>query len=790
MLKNYFKIAFRNLRNSKLYSAINISGMAVSLAACILLLLWVKDELSFDHFHKNIDNIYKIAANMGQDGKETIWDNTPAPLGYFAQKELPEVAAASRVSGKWDVSYFEYNNKKFNETSNGLVDPAFFSIFSFPLVKGNPLQPFTDDQSVILSESVAAKIFGTENPIGKTLKADDKKLYHVTGVMQDMPKNSSIRYNVVFNFNQLNQNYNGKGYWKSLNEDWGNYNFDTYLQLKPGSNAATVAQKLTLMHRRYQPGEFTKSLSYLINPVSKMHLYASSGKENGMMVVRIFFIVAVIVLLIACINYVNLITARAAKRSKEISLRKIIGAGKANLFWQFLSESFIIFIISLVVATIIIYLVMPLYNDVAGKQIVFKPLSAEVLAVYGITLLATFLLAGIYPAITLSSFKPLEAMKGKLSGLGSKGSFRKVLVVVQFTFSIILIVSTIIISKQLKFIREKNLGYDKENIFVLNMREIGNHYDAAKAELMKQPGVIGVTESGGDLMENGSSTGDIDWDGKALSQQNFIINQMAVEKDFLQVLNIKLAEGKTFSGTPADSTNFILNETAIKQMGIKNPIGKRLTFHEKKGVIIGVAKDFHFASLHQKIEPLALFYNPGWIWKMYIKTTAKDAPKAIAAASALWKKYNPDYTFEYTFLDDAFDDVYKSDTRIGKLFNCFAVITIFISCLGLFGLVTFTAESKVKEIGVRKVLGAGVPQIVTMLSKDFLILVIIAGAVAFPAAWWGLRKFLEGYAYRTDMNWWVFAAAGVVTLLIAVTTISFKAVQAALANPVKSLRTE
>jgi putative ABC transport system permease protein len=790
MLKNYFKIAFRNLRNSKLYSAINISGMAVSLAACILLLLWVKDELSFDHFHKNINSIYKIAANMGQDGKETIWDNTPAPLGYFAQKELPEVAATSRVSGKWDVSYFEYNNKKFNETRNGLVDAPFFSIFSFPLVKGNPLQPFTDDQSVILSESVAAKIFGTENPIGKTLKADDKKTYHVTGVMQDMPKNSSIRYNVVFNFELLKQNYDGKGYWKSLNEDWGNYNFDTYLQLKPGSNAANVAQKLTLMHRRYQPGEFTKSLNYLVNPVSKMHLYASSGKENGMMVVRIFFIVAVIVLLIACINYVNLITARAAKRSKEISLRKIIGAGKANLFWQFLSESFLIFLISLIVATVLIYLVMPLYNDVAGKQIVFNPLSADVLAVYGITLLATFLLAGIYPAITLSSFKPLEAMKGKLSGLGSKGSFRKVLVVVQFTFSIILIVSTIIISKQLKFIREKNLGYDKENIFVLNMREIGNHYDAAKAELLKQPGIIGVTESGGDLMENGSSTGDIDWDGKALSQQNFIINQMAVEKDFLTVLNIKLAEGKTFTGTPSDSTNFILNETAIKQMGIKNPIGKRLTFHEKKGVIIGVAKDFHFASMHQKIEPLALFYNPGWIWKMYIKTTAKDAPKAIAAASALWKKYNPNYTFEYTFLDDAFDSVYKSDNRIGKLFNCFAVITIFISCLGLFGLVTFTAESKVKEIGVRKVLGAGVPQIVTMLSKDFLILVIIAGAIAFPAAWWGLGKFLEGYAYRTDMSWWVFAAAGVITLLIAVTTISFKAVQAALANPVKSLRTE
>ena len=790
MLKNYFKIALRNLRKSKVYSIINISGLAISLATSILLLLWVKDEISYDRFNVNADNIYRISSKFGDDGKETIWDNTPAPIAYFAKKELPEVQDECRVTGKWDVMLFEYNGKKYAETNNGLVDPSFFTMFTFPLVKGNPKQPFTDDHSIIISESTATKFFGTDNPIGKLIKADDKNTYHVTGVMKDMPGNSSIKYNIVFDFDLLKHNYDGKSYWKDLNGDWGNYNYTTFLQLKPGVNTAAVGKKLADIHRHNQDGEFTKHLLYLANPLSKIHLYSSDGKDNGMMIVRVFFIVAIIVLLIACINYVNLITARAMKRSKEISLRKIVGAGKTSLFWQFLSESLLVFLISLFVATLLIYLVMPLYNSIAGKQIVFKPWNGGVLAVYGIMLLATLLLAGIYPAITLSAFKPLEAMKGKLSGIGSKGGFRKVLVVIQFSFTIMLMVSTIIIAKQLQYIRQKNLGYDKANVFTINMRNIADHYDAAKAELLKQPGILGVTESGSDILDNGSSTGDADWDGKTAAQQSFITGQLPVERNFIDVMGIKLAQGKGFSGTPADSSNFILNETAIAQMGIKNPVGKRFTFHDKKGVIVGVVKDFHFANLHTAIAPTVLFYNPGWRWKMYVKTTGKDAAQALAAASKMWKQYNPGYEFDYTFLDDEFNKMYQSDVRVGTLFNCFAVIAILISCLGLFGLVTFTAESKVKEIGVRKVLGAGVPQIVTLISKDFLLLVVIAAAIAFPVSWYGLNNFLQNYAYSTDLSWWVFAVAGLATLLIALLTISFKAVQAALANPVKSLRTE
>lgn len=510
--------------------------------------------------------------------------------------------------------------------------------------------PFTDVYSVILSETTAKKLFGDQDPIGKALPADDRKLYHVTGVMKDIPGNASIKFNIAFNFEQLEKEFDTSRYWKSLNTSWGQFDDDTYISLRPGASPITAGHKLAAIHRRGENDDFTKHLDYILNPLTKMHLYASDGREQGMMIVRIFFLVAVIVLLIACINYVNLVTARAIKRSREISMRKIIGAGKTSLFMQFLSESLVIFLFSLILATGLIYLVMPLYNDIADKNIVFKPWTPEVLAVYGMTLLATLLMAGIYPAITLSSFRPLEAMKGRLSGIGSKGNFRKVLVVVQFSFSIMLITSTIIIGQQLKYIREKDLGYDKENVFSFWMRNIDKHYEAAKDELLRQPGILGVTESGVDIVNTHSGTVDVFWDGKRADQQTFTIAQLPAERNFPEVMGMQFVEGKGFGGTPA--------------------------------------------------------------------------------------------------------------------------------------------ESRVKEISVRKVLGAGVSQIVTLLSKDFLVLVVIAAAIAFPIAWYGLNGFLQGYAYRTDMSWWVFAVAGAATLLVAIITVSFKCIQAALANPVKNLRAE
>jgi len=788
MFKNYFKTAWRSLRNNKMYSFINITGLAASLAVSILLLLWASDELSYDRFNVNAKNIYKLAPKFDE---QNVWYMSPAPIAVYAKKEVPEVQDACRITEKGNVSVFEYNGKKFTELHNCLADASLFSMFTFPFIEGNPRQPFTDAHSIVLSETTAKKFFGNEDPMGKVLKADDKKLYRVTGVIKDMPANSYIHYNIVFNFQQLEQEYDTSSSFKTLNTNWDQYSYETFVMLKPNASIALAAQKMSVIHRHNYNIQANQHLTYLLAPLTKLHLYSLDGKEQGMMVVQVFLIVAVIVLLIACINYVNLITARAIKRSKEISMRKIIGAGKAELFMQFLSESLLTFLIALILATVIIYLVMPLYNNLSGKNISFKPWSPDVLAVYGVTMLSTLLLAGIYPAITLSSFKPLEALKGKLSGVGSKGNFRKVLVVVQFSFSILLITSTIIIGKQLKYIREKNLGYDKENVFSFWMGNINGHYDAAVTELMQQPGILGVTESGADIIDNYSGSSDINWDGKRTDQQSFTIVQMPIERNFLQVMGMQLLEGKGFIGSSADSANFILNETAIKATGIKEPvIGKRLTFHGINGVIAGVVNDFHFQNMHQKIQPLLMQYDKNWRNKIYVRTTAKDAPHALAAAEKVYKEYNADHTFDYSFLDSQFADLYKTDTHVGQLFNCFAIITILISCLGLFGLVTFTAESKVKEIGVRKVLGAGVPGIVTLLSKDFLMLVLVAAAIAFPVAWYGLSNFLQGYAYRTNLSWWVFALAAVITMLIAMLTVSFKCVQAALANPVKSLRTE
>ncbi|MBS1605220.1 MAG: ABC transporter permease [Bacteroidetes bacterium] len=790
-MTNSFKIALRHLRKSRTYSFINITGLSISLAVSILLLLWANDELSYDRFNTNAANLYRLSPKVANGAGTTVWDNTSAPMAVFAKKELPEVQGACRMEDNWNVSYFDHDGKKFLEWHNKFVDASFFSMFTFPLIEGNPQHPFTDAYSIILSETTAKTIFAGKDPIGQVLKGDDKKLYHVTGVMNDIPGNSSIKFDIAFNFAQLEKEYDTSKYWKSLNNSWGQFDFDTYLQLKPNTSITSAQDKLTAIHRRNEVDDFTKHLSYVLNPLTKTHLYSLDGKEQGMKIVKIFFLVAVIVLTIACINYVNLVTARAIQRSKEISVRKIIGAGKSSLFLQFLSESLLIILISLALATGFIFLAMPLFNDISDKNITFRPWSPEVLAVYGITLLTTLLLAGIYPAITLSSLKPLAIIKGRISGIGSKGNLRKVLVVIQFSFSILLITSTIIIGQQLKYIREMHLGYDKDNVFAFWMRDIDNHYEAAKAELLKQPGVLGVTESGVDILDAHSGTVDVSWDGKRPDQQSFTINQMPVEKNFPEVMGIQLVEGKGFSGTPADSTNFILNETAIKETGITEPaVGKRFTLHGVKGIIAGVAKDFHFQNMRTRIHPLIIHYSTAWRGKMYVKTTGKDASKALAATERLWKKYNPDHNFFYTFLDSEFNDQYKSDTHVGQLFNCFAGLAILISCLGLFGLVTYTAESKVKEISVRKVLGAGLPQIATLLSKDFLTLVAIAAAIAFPLAWYGLSNYLQGYAYRTGISWWVFAAAGSITLFIAILTVSFKCIQAALANPVKSLRAE
>ncbi|HEX5152725.1 MAG TPA: ABC transporter permease [Parafilimonas sp.] len=785
MLKNYFKSAWRNLVKNRFYTGINIAGLAVGLAVGIMILLWVQNELGYDSFHTNAKNIYKINSHLGSGRSAQVWDGSPAPLAIFA-KSVPGIANAVRIMGR-NPLLFSNGKSKILETSSAYVDPSFFSIFSFDMIKGKPVKPFNDDHSIVLTESTAKKYFGTVDAVGKVL-VNDKDNFTVTAVVKDFPQNSSIQFNMLFPLSLYAKNFGGNGAWKTVDEDLGNYMYYIYLQLQDNASPDVVAQKLSKIFAD-KKGEDVKDNFFTLQSFSSLHLVAADGNSSALQTVRIFLIIAILILVIACINYVNLSTARSMLRAKEVSMRKIIGASKYQLFIQFLIESAVLFVLASVLAFIIIYLMLPLYNDVSGKQLVFDLRDKNIWIVISSSILGTLILGSFYPALLLTSFKPLQVLKGKLSiGIGTT-SFRKILVVTQFVFSVMLIIGTIVITKQLQYIREKDLGYDKSQMLTVALTDaMHDHFDVVRAELMKHEGVLGVASSDNGLLSPASTTGDTYWDGKE-EGSTFLVHPNGIDQQFIPLLKMQLAAGKNFSGMPADSTHLILNETAVRQAGIKDPIGKTFTLWQTKATIIGVVKDFNYASLKQAIEPTVFYYSPS-CWMMYIKTTGKDAPKAIAAAKKVWKAYSPDYPFQYTFMDEDYNKLFQADEKAGVLIKMFATIAIFISCLGLFGLITFTAQVKTKEIGIRKVLGASVPGITALLAKEFLVLVLVAFIIAAPVAWLFMNKWLQDFAYRIHLSWWMFIVAGIGSVLIALITVSFQAIKAAVANPVKSLRTE
>jgi len=791
MIKNYFKTAWRNILNNKFYASINIVGLTVGLTVGLLILLWVNDELSFDKFNTRAPQLYQVHAQIGTGSSKQIWSGVQGPVATYALKEVPGVQNATRLVYNYDYSVFKYKDKSLGggENGNWFVDPSFFKMFDFKLLKGNINAPFPNSKSIIITQTTAKRFFGDADPIGKTLLADSRDSYVVTGLMADPPENSSIKFDMLFSMEVKKKQYSGKDYWKSMDEDWGNYYTSTFLQVPAGVSLKAITDKLTAIHIKHQPGPDAAKVRYQVQSLLNLHLYNPDGSASGLQTVRIFLIVAIFILLIACINYVNLSTARAMLRSKEVSVRKIIGAERTQLFAQFIIETALFFAIALIFSFIAIKLLMPVYNSVSGKQMEFNLLDASVWKVIGITILATLVASSIYPALLLSSFKPISALKGKISlGVGN-AAFRKALVVTQFIFSIGLIIGTLIINSQLKYIKEKELGYDKSYVFGFGMRDMQKNYEAVRAQLLNMPGVHDVTSSSDNIVSIGNNTSDTDWDGKGPNTM-FLIHPMYIDKYYMNFFKVKLAAGTGFSGYKTDSAHYILNETAVREAGITNPVGKRFKLHEVNGTIIGVVKDFHFASLKQKIEPAIFAYQPGNDWRISIRTTGADAPKAIASVSKIWKQYNPAFPFDYRFMDDDYDNLYKTDERSGTLFSSFAAIAILISCLGLFGLATYTAQVRLKEIGIRKVLGASVVNITSMLSKDFLALVFISLLIASPIAWYAMTKWLQDYQYRITIQWWVFALAGAAAVLIAFATISFQAIKAALTNPVKSLRSE
>ncbi|MEO6231940.1 MAG: ABC transporter permease [Ferruginibacter sp.] len=788
MFKNYFKTAWRNLLKNKFYTAINIAGLTLGLAVGMLILLWVNDETSFDAFHKDAANIFKLENRVGTGESTQIWENTVAPIGALAKQQLPEIKEFVTMSYNNTYSLFKSGDKVFNEQKAFYTDAAFFSVFDFHLIKGNADKPFMNDHSLVLTETTARRYFGDADPIGKIIVADDSTSFAVTGIIKDFPLNSTIKADMFMPIALLGKTlYAGRPVGDNMNHDFRQFNYITFLSLKPGANLAVLQTKIRTIHLDNKPDD--TDIAYLLQNVTNMHLYKSDGTDGGIETVRMFTIIALLILAIACINYVNLSTARSMLRAKEISMRKIVGAAKIQLFLQFIVETAVLFIIAAIFAIGLIYLLIPTFNDVAGKQLVFHLGDPNVWVIIAVTILVTLTVSSIYPAILLSSFEPLKALKGKISVKLSDAAFRKVLVVTQFAFSIVLIAGTFIISRQLNYIHNKSLGYDKDHVFSFSMRDIRNHYDAVKADLLSKPGVSAVTRAGSNIVNIGGQTGSNEWDGKQPGQ-TMMVRPLAMDKDFVSFFKLNIVDGVGFTGTVADSTHFMLNETAVLQTGLKNPIGKRFKLWGTEGTIIGVVKDFHFASMKKKIEPVVCYYFPKDMGTIYIKTSTTAATLAIAAAEQEWKSYNAGFAFNYAFLDETFNELYKTEQRTGILFNVFTGIAIFISCLGLFGLATFTAQIRTREIGVRKVIGASVASIIALLAKDFIKLVLIALVISIPVAWFVMNKWLQDFAYKTNISWTIFAITGLMVVSIALLTISFQSVKAAIANPVKSLRTE
>jgi len=788
MIKSYLKTAWRNLLKNKFYSLINIFGLTAGLTVGILILLWVQDESSFDGFHKNSASIYRLENRVGTGESIQIWQSTAAPIGVLAKKELPEVKDVARLSFNYKYNLFKYREKVFNEEHTAFADPSLFSVFDFKLIKGNNEKPFTDINSIVLTETTAKKYFGNEEPMGKLISSDDNMNFTVTGIIKDFPKNSSIKEDMLLPMDLLAQTmYAGKPGGTNLDNDFNQYSYETYLLLQPKTNIKELAVKLKKIHLRNKADD--TDIEYLPQALTQMHLYHADGTDGGIETVRMFIIISLLILIIACINYVNLSTARSMLRAKEISLRKIVGAAKFQLFIQFIIETALLFVLATILSMLLMYLLMPYFNTIAGKELVFDLTNFHIWKVIIVTILLTLLASGIYPALLLSSFEPLKALRGKISARVSAVMFRKVLVVTQFAFSIVLIAGTFVISKQMDYIHSKKLGYDKENVFAFFMRDMNKHFDAVRTDLLNQPGISDVTRASSNIIQLGGQTGSNDWDGKG-KNETMMVRPMAIDKNFMSFFNMQMQEGAVFSGSVGDSTHFILNETAVRTARIKDPIGKRFKLWDVEGTIIGVAKDFHIASMKNKIEPVVFMYAPQKMGAIYIKTTGKDAPKAIAAVEKEWKQYNADFPFSYMFLDEVFNNLYKTEQRTGTLFNVFALIAILISCLGLFGLATYTAQVRKREIGVRKVLGATVPGIIRLLASDFIKLVAVAIFIAVPVSWYMMNKWLQDFAYKTEIGWMVFAFAGFTAIAIALATISFQAIKAAIANPVKSLRTE
>ncbi len=805
MFKNYFKIALRNLWKNKGFSALNIVGLATGLAVCLLIVLYVRNELSYDKYNVNADLIYRLDADIYFNNTEANMAVAPDPLPVAIVRDYPEVAQMVRINRQGDI-LIKKDNENIQDHHAAFVDSTFFKVFTFPMIAGDPNTALNEPNSIVIDETTAKKYFNSTDVVGKTLYVDNSTNCKITGVIKDMPKQSSFHFSFL----------RPRG---TASPSWLSNNATCFIMVRQGVSRQKLQHDVDATINNYLGKELESQLHislsdlknkgnhfiYHLMPLTDIHLHSDKSYEleptGDITYVYIFSAIALLILLIACVNFMNLSTARSANRAKEVGIRKVAGSLRSHLITQFLTESVLISFISLLLAIGIAAILLPLFNQLAQKQMYVTTLfSTWLLPVMIILVFLVGCVAGSYPAFYLSSFQPIHVLKGKVAK-GFKSSWlRNGLVIFQFSISIMLIIGTIVIYNQLDFIHRRKIGYNRDQVLVLhNAYNLNNNIKTFRNEMLNIPGVTDATITGD--LPTGTNYDNEGWfrDATFDAAKTVILTNFYVDENYIPTLGMQMETGRNFSKDfPSDSTGIIINEAAVKVLGFKDPLKESLyrpnmndgnisgatAYH-----IIGVVKDFNYSSMHSNIGPLIIQEgdNRGSI---AMRISTKNIPSLIDKVQSQWNSMAPGQPFDYSFMDADFNKLYTAEQQTGKLFITFAIFAIFIGCLGLFGLVSYAAEQRTKEIGVRKVLGASVSGIVAMLSKDFAKLVLIATVIAFPVAWWAMNKWLQSFAYRTHISWWIFVIAGLAAMVIALFTICIQAIKAAITNPVKSLRSE
>ncbi len=804
MLKNYLKIALRNLKRYKAYSFINIAGLAIGLTCCIIISLWVIDELNFNKFHENCDRLYQIVGYRTADGFDRSQNETPVFLAPALQEEFPEVVASSRYRSYGRI-LLTIEDKTFYENRVRFVDPSFLKMFSFNFLLGDKNSALNALHSIVLTEDAVKRYFSDENPIGKSLVFNNDYELVVTGVLENNPYNSTLQFDVLLPY-QFREELDSEEEYKP---SWGHNTTSTFVQLRENSTKQLFDSKITLYIKEKIINMYPREIvekhrediqNQVINLTSvalkDIRFAPSYGGSTRVMYISIFSAAAFIILLTACINFTNLSTARSSKRAKEIGLRKVVGAQRKNLIMQFLSESILLSFIALLIAVVLFIVLLPVFSNMISRDLPVSFLTKS----YVIPLLLTITIftgfaGGFYPALLLSSMQPVMTIKGDYRSGEKRTTLKKILVVFQFVVSISLMIGTFIIYKQIEYVKNINLGYDKEHVVCLRLNSGSIKYlDVLKNNLKNNTQIINITGSYQHPANVSGRTMSADWEGKDPRLQTHIGN-FRVDYDYVKTMKIDLLAGRDFSREfPNDvGNNFIINEQMATLMGNDHPVdafGRQLMYDGRNGIIVGVVQDFHYKPLRQDIGPVVMTLLPDMVRFLVIRISPGDISSTLNLIKSNWENIIPSYPFEYSFLDSDYDILYRREERSADILTNFAILAVLIACLGLFGLASFTAEQRTKEIGVRKTLGASVYSIVLLLSKEFTKWILIANAIAWPVAYVLMKNWLQNYAYRTSLSWWIFALSGVLALFIALLTVSFQTIRVATANPVDSLRYE